>query len=72
MGSRNKEKDESKGMEKYITGEDRIVKVMQEIGGEIEERICKQMDKMTDHIEQIRREWKEEKKKLEKRLENLE
>jgi len=46
-------------------GEELIVKTMEKIGKEIEENICKLMEKMNgnmmEQIEQIRREWKEEK-----------
>jgi len=52
-------------MEKYVTGgEEMIVKAMEKIGKEIKEKY-KLMEKMNgnmmEHIEQIRREWKEEK-----------
>lgn len=49
-------------MEKYVSGgEERIVKTMQEIGKEMEKRICEQMERMTDYIKQIIKEWKKEK-----------
>jgi len=53
-------------MEKYVTGgEEIIVKAMEKIGKEIEEKICGRMEKMNgnvmEQIEQIRKEWKEEK-----------
>lgn len=53
--------EESKSMEKYVTGgEETIIKAMEKIGKEIE-NICKKMEGMMEQIEQIRREWKEEK-----------
>jgi len=65
-GSKNKVREESKSMEKYVTGgEEIIVKAMEKIGKEIEEKICGRMEKMNgnvmEQIEQIRKEWKEEK-----------
>lgn len=41
-------------MEKYVSGgEERIVKTMQEIGKEIEEKICEQMERMTDILSKL-------------------
>lgn len=80
-GSKNKLKEESKSMEKYVTGgEEIIIKAMERIGKTIEESIGNRMERM---IEQFKEEWKEEKlawkeewmtekSKLERRLENLE
>jgi len=46
-------------------GEELIVMAMEKIGKETKENICKLMEKMNgnvmEQIEQIRREWKEEK-----------
>ncbi|XP_018307231.1 trichohyalin-like [Mycetomoellerius zeteki] len=62
IGSKNKTKEESKSMEKYVTaGEDFIMKSMEKMGKEIEENIGKKMEKMLGQIEQIRKEWREEK-----------
>lgn len=47
-------------MEKYISGgEERIVKTMQEIEKEMEEKICEQMED-DRYIKQIIKEWKKE------------
>jgi len=67
-GSKNKVREESKSMEKYVTGgEEIIVKAIEKIGKEIEENICGRMEKMNgnvmEQIEQIRKEWKEEKQR---------
>lgn len=47
-------------MEKYVSGgEERIVKTMQEIEKEMEEKICEQMED-DRYIKQIIKEWKKE------------
>lgn len=54
--------EESKSMEKYVTGgEETIIKAMEKIGKEIEKNVCKKIEGMMEQIEQIKREWKEEK-----------
>lgn len=61
-GSKNKAREESKNMEKYVTGgEETIIKAMEKIGKEIEKNICKKMEGMMEQIEQIRRECKRRK-----------
>lgn len=54
-------------MKKYVSGEEeRIVKTMQGIGKEMEKRICEQMERMTEYIKQIIKEWKKERSERDK------
>lgn len=62
-GGKAKEESKCNSMEKYVTGgEEIIIKEMKKIGREIEENIGKRMEKMIIQFEQIREEWKEEKR----------
>jgi len=64
MVGRNKGRDESKGMEKYITGEEEMIaKNLERIGKKME-RIN---DIMMEQIVHIKKEWKEEKKDKEEK-----
>jgi hypothetical protein len=66
-GGKAKEESKSNNMEKYVTGgeEIKLIKEMRKVGKEIEENIGKRMEKMIEQFDQIREEWKEEKRSRE-------